>query len=251
MWVTGLDNDIVPASAVGLRTALIRRGPWAWIQRDSPAARFTSPVPGSPAARSASPTLLLGHIRHYSVGTANLHKDWYFLRKLVPHHRTTGRSPEQGLHRLTRLAHRVPIDIAKALGSHVFVGTRFLGDGFVNDIRKLTHHRGQPAVPLSVLHMLCLIRRRGSQPEKRKVDSSILSLTTRSDQPIWPVTCRNAVFRDHVALAAHARLRPLRTALRHRMLHADCMPAITQNTVKSSLTCIDVRFAACASGVRP
>ena len=34
-----LDNDIVPASAVGLRTALIRRGPWAWIQRDDPDAR--------------------------------------------------------------------------------------------------------------------------------------------------------------------------------------------------------------------
>ena len=31
-----LDNDIVPASAAGLRTALIRRGPWAWIQRDDP-----------------------------------------------------------------------------------------------------------------------------------------------------------------------------------------------------------------------
>jgi HAD superfamily hydrolase (TIGR01549 family) len=34
-----LDNDIVPASAVGLRTALIKRGPWAWIQRDDPAGR--------------------------------------------------------------------------------------------------------------------------------------------------------------------------------------------------------------------
>jgi HAD superfamily hydrolase (TIGR01549 family) len=31
-----LDNDIVPASAAGLRTALIRQGPWAWIQRDDP-----------------------------------------------------------------------------------------------------------------------------------------------------------------------------------------------------------------------
>ena len=30
-----LDN-IVPASAAGLRTALIKRGPWAWIQRDDP-----------------------------------------------------------------------------------------------------------------------------------------------------------------------------------------------------------------------
>ena len=31
-----LDNDIVPASAAGLRTALVRRGPWAWVQRDDP-----------------------------------------------------------------------------------------------------------------------------------------------------------------------------------------------------------------------
>ncbi len=31
-----LDNDILPAAAAGLRTALIKRGPWAWIQRDDP-----------------------------------------------------------------------------------------------------------------------------------------------------------------------------------------------------------------------
>jgi HAD superfamily hydrolase (TIGR01549 family) len=31
-----LDNDIRPAAAFGLRTALIRRGPWATIQRDDP-----------------------------------------------------------------------------------------------------------------------------------------------------------------------------------------------------------------------
>jgi HAD superfamily hydrolase (TIGR01549 family) len=33
-----LDNDIVPAARVGLRTALINRGPWAMIWRDDPAA---------------------------------------------------------------------------------------------------------------------------------------------------------------------------------------------------------------------
>ncbi len=33
-----LDNDIRPAATLGLRTALIRRGPWAMIQRDDPAA---------------------------------------------------------------------------------------------------------------------------------------------------------------------------------------------------------------------
>lgn len=31
-----LDNDIRPAARLGLRTALIRRGPWATIQRDDP-----------------------------------------------------------------------------------------------------------------------------------------------------------------------------------------------------------------------
>jgi HAD superfamily hydrolase (TIGR01549 family) len=31
-----LDNDIRPAARAGLRTALIRRGPWATIQRDDP-----------------------------------------------------------------------------------------------------------------------------------------------------------------------------------------------------------------------
>ncbi len=31
-----LDNDIRPAAALGLRTALIRRGPWAVIQQDDP-----------------------------------------------------------------------------------------------------------------------------------------------------------------------------------------------------------------------
>ncbi|MGO9781410.1 MAG: HAD family hydrolase [Streptosporangiaceae bacterium] len=33
-----LDNDIRPAASLGLRTALIRRGPWAMIQKDDPEA---------------------------------------------------------------------------------------------------------------------------------------------------------------------------------------------------------------------
>jgi FMN phosphatase YigB (HAD superfamily) len=33
-----LDNDVRPASQAGLRTALIRRGPWGVIQHDDPAA---------------------------------------------------------------------------------------------------------------------------------------------------------------------------------------------------------------------
>jgi FMN phosphatase YigB (HAD superfamily) len=31
-----LDNDILPAARLGLRTALVKRGPWAVIQRDDP-----------------------------------------------------------------------------------------------------------------------------------------------------------------------------------------------------------------------
>ncbi|MFD9128825.1 HAD family hydrolase [Kitasatospora sp. NPDC059571] len=33
-----LDNDVLPALSAGMRTALIRRGPWGWIQRHHPAA---------------------------------------------------------------------------------------------------------------------------------------------------------------------------------------------------------------------
>jgi HAD superfamily hydrolase (TIGR01662 family) len=33
-----IDNDVLPAKAAGLRAAFVVRGPWAWIQRDSPAA---------------------------------------------------------------------------------------------------------------------------------------------------------------------------------------------------------------------
>src|ERR1700761_7791519 len=35
-----LDNDIRPAASLGLRTALIRRGPWATIQQDDPDAEL-------------------------------------------------------------------------------------------------------------------------------------------------------------------------------------------------------------------
>ncbi|PJN24256.1 HAD family hydrolase [Kitasatospora sp. CB02891] len=33
-----LDNDVLPALAAGMHTALIRRGPWGWIQQHDPAA---------------------------------------------------------------------------------------------------------------------------------------------------------------------------------------------------------------------
>ncbi|MFD0405639.1 HAD family hydrolase [Kitasatospora sp. NPDC127116] len=33
-----LDNDVLPARAAGMQTALIRRGPWGWIQQHDPAA---------------------------------------------------------------------------------------------------------------------------------------------------------------------------------------------------------------------
>ncbi|MGW7584847.1 HAD family hydrolase [Kitasatospora sp. NPDC054768] len=32
-----LDNDVLPARTAGMRTALIRRGPWGWIQQHDPA----------------------------------------------------------------------------------------------------------------------------------------------------------------------------------------------------------------------
>ncbi|MFD8084096.1 HAD family hydrolase [Kitasatospora sp. NPDC059722] len=33
-----LDNDVLPARAAGMRTALIRRGPWGWIHQNHPTA---------------------------------------------------------------------------------------------------------------------------------------------------------------------------------------------------------------------
>jgi hypothetical protein len=38
------------------------------------------------------------------------------------------------------------------------------------------------------------------------------------------VTCGNTAFRDRAVVAAHARLRPPMTALRHRMRHVGCTP---------------------------
>ncbi|MFD7588457.1 HAD family hydrolase [Kitasatospora sp. NPDC059811] len=32
-----LDNDVLPAARAGMQTALIRRGPWGWIQQHDPA----------------------------------------------------------------------------------------------------------------------------------------------------------------------------------------------------------------------
>jgi len=58
--------------------------------------------------------------------------------------------------------------------------------------------------------------------EKRNVGSSTLPLTTSSEQAIRPMTCQNMAFKDRAVVAIRARLRPLRTAVRHRMLHADC-----------------------------
>jgi HAD superfamily hydrolase (TIGR01662 family) len=57
-----LDNDIRPAAGLGLKTALIRRGPWAFIQHDDPVAgrmptmRIDSlgELPGKIAALSAA-----------------------------------------------------------------------------------------------------------------------------------------------------------------------------------------------------
>ena len=49
------------------------------------------------------------------------------------------------------------------------------------------------------------------QSEKRKVGSSTLPLTTRSDQAILPVTCGNATLRYAWPLPAGARPRPLET----------------------------------------
>lgn len=59
-----LDNDIRPAARLGLRTALIRRGPWAMIQQDDPDAdrvptmRIDSlaELPGKIAAFNAAAT---------------------------------------------------------------------------------------------------------------------------------------------------------------------------------------------------
>jgi FMN phosphatase YigB (HAD superfamily) len=33
-----LDNDVLPASAAGMRTALLRRGPWGFLHAERPEA---------------------------------------------------------------------------------------------------------------------------------------------------------------------------------------------------------------------
>jgi HAD superfamily hydrolase (TIGR01549 family) len=57
-----LDNDIRPAAGLGLRTALIRRGPWAMIQQDDPDAAQV------PTMRIDSLTELPGKIAVFNVG---------------------------------------------------------------------------------------------------------------------------------------------------------------------------------------
>ena len=57
-----LDNDIMPAARLGLRTALIRRGPWAMIWQDDPdAARV-------PTFRVDSLAELSGKIAAFNAG---------------------------------------------------------------------------------------------------------------------------------------------------------------------------------------
>ena len=60
------------------------------------------------------------------------------------------------------------------------------------------------------------------QPEKRKVGSSTLPLTTRSEQAILPSYCGNATLCRAWPLPAGARPRPLETGYGGPLLHADC-----------------------------
>jgi HAD superfamily hydrolase (TIGR01662 family) len=57
-----LDNDIIPAARLGLRTALINRGPWATIWRDDPAASQ------APTLRVDSLAELPGRIAAFNAG---------------------------------------------------------------------------------------------------------------------------------------------------------------------------------------
>jgi HAD superfamily hydrolase (TIGR01549 family) len=59
-----LDNDIRPAARAGLRTALIRRGPWATIQRDDPDAERV------PTMRIDSLTELPGRISTFNAAAS-------------------------------------------------------------------------------------------------------------------------------------------------------------------------------------
>jgi hypothetical protein len=62
----------------------------------------------------------------------------------------------------------------------------------------------------------------GILPEKRKVDSSILSLTTRSQQVILPFTCGNAIFGCTQSLPASARPGPFKTDYGRSLVHVEC-----------------------------
>ena len=57
-----LDNDILPAARLGLRTALVNRGPWATIWRDDPA------VSQVPTLRIDSLAELPGRIAAFNAG---------------------------------------------------------------------------------------------------------------------------------------------------------------------------------------
>jgi FMN phosphatase YigB (HAD superfamily) len=57
-----LDNDVIPAARLGLRTALINRGPWAVIWRDAPAASQV------PTLRIDSLAELPGRIAAFNAG---------------------------------------------------------------------------------------------------------------------------------------------------------------------------------------
>ena len=57
-----LDNDILPAARLGLKTALISRGPWAVIQQDDPEAYRV------PTMRIASLAELPGKIAAFNAG---------------------------------------------------------------------------------------------------------------------------------------------------------------------------------------
>ena len=59
-----LDNDIMPASRLGLQTALIRRGPWAMIWQDDPA------VARVPTFRVDSLAELPGRIAAFNAGAS-------------------------------------------------------------------------------------------------------------------------------------------------------------------------------------
>jgi ribonucleotide monophosphatase NagD (HAD superfamily) len=57
-----MDNDILPAARLGLKTALIRRGPWAVIQQDDPNAYRV------PTMRIGSLAELPGKIAAFNAG---------------------------------------------------------------------------------------------------------------------------------------------------------------------------------------